>query len=240
MRNLRPNVLSRLFALGLSRPTTGPFSVVCADPAWLFADKLPGANRGAGSNYREQYSEDIINHRNFEFEFPDIAEDAILFLWRVASQQRLALDVIDGWGFKQKSEFVWYKRTKNDQPWMGMGRTGRQAHEVCLVATRGRSANVVIDKGVRSVFEAPVPTYEEDHPRIGEAILDKHGNERFHKKTGELLVIKPGMYIHSAKPEFFYTDIVEKMCRGPFCELFGRRSRRGWTVFGNQIWHRPE
>lgn len=37
---------------------------------------------------------------------------------------------------------------------------------------------------------------------------------------------------HSAKPEEFQT-IVESVSPGPYLELFGRRNRPGWTVWGN-------
>lgn len=231
-RNIHPSVLARL----MLHVKPAPFSVVCADPAWLFDDKLPGARRGAGNNYREQHILDIIDRSGFEFLWPALAEDCILFLWRVASQVEEAYQVVRGWGFEPKSEIVWNKRTKNGKKWMGMGRTGRQAHETCIVATRGRAVNVVHDLGVRSTFSAKVPTYEPNHPKIGQPILDKHGNQCFHKRTGALLVIKPGMYIHSGKPEEFYTRIVERMCRGPYVELFGRRTRPGWNVRGNEIW----
>jgi N6-adenosine-specific RNA methylase IME4 len=40
---------------------------------------------------------------------------------------------------------------------------------------------------------------------------------------------------HSAKPEQFY-DLVEKLCYGPYVELFARRQRRGWTCLGNEMW----
>ena len=39
---------------------------------------------------------------------------------------------------------------------------------------------------------------------------------------------------HSAKPEEVRA-MIERASRGPYLELFGRRSRDGWTVFGNQI-----
>ena len=39
---------------------------------------------------------------------------------------------------------------------------------------------------------------------------------------------------HSAKPEEFY-DLVERMCAGPYVELFARRQRPGWTCLGNQV-----
>ena len=39
---------------------------------------------------------------------------------------------------------------------------------------------------------------------------------------------------HSAKPEDFQT-MVESVSHGPFLEMFARRPRDGWTVFGNEI-----
>lgn len=39
---------------------------------------------------------------------------------------------------------------------------------------------------------------------------------------------------HSSKPEQL-RHIIEKVSPGPYLELFGRFSVRGWTVFGNQI-----
>ena len=39
---------------------------------------------------------------------------------------------------------------------------------------------------------------------------------------------------HSAKPEEFQ-DIVETVSPGPYLELFARRPRLGWTVWGNEV-----
>lgn len=39
--------------------------------------------------------------------------------------------------------------------------------------------------------------------------------------------------IHSAKPEHFY-DLVEQVSPGPYVELFARRHRLGWDVWGDQ------
>lgn len=39
---------------------------------------------------------------------------------------------------------------------------------------------------------------------------------------------------HSEKPEKFYS-IVEELFDGPYCELFARRQRPGWTCLGNEI-----
>jgi N6-adenosine-specific RNA methylase IME4 len=42
---------------------------------------------------------------------------------------------------------------------------------------------------------------------------------------------KPGKG-HSAKPEEFYTQVVERCSHGPYLELFGRTERPGWTIWG--------
>lgn len=43
-----------------------------------------------------------------------------------------------------------------------------------------------------------------------------------------------GRPIHSAKPDAFFS-IAARLSAGPYGELFGRRKRAGWTVYGNQI-----
>jgi N6-adenosine-specific RNA methylase IME4 len=39
---------------------------------------------------------------------------------------------------------------------------------------------------------------------------------------------------HSKKPEFFQ-DMIEQMSNGPRIELFARRARDGWDVWGNEV-----
>lgn len=39
---------------------------------------------------------------------------------------------------------------------------------------------------------------------------------------------------HSAKPDCFY-DIVETSSPGPWLEMFARRPRYGWAVWGNEV-----
>jgi len=40
--------------------------------------------------------------------------------------------------------------------------------------------------------------------------------------------------VHSRKPEFFQ-DLIETVSDGPRLELFARRPRLGWTVWGNEV-----
>jgi N6-adenosine-specific RNA methylase IME4 len=38
---------------------------------------------------------------------------------------------------------------------------------------------------------------------------------------------------HSSKPDAFY-DLVETVSPGPYCEMFARRARFGWSYWGNE------
>lgn len=125
---------------------TEPYRVLCADPPWKFGDALPGPSRGAEKNYPCLTVVELC-----AFSLPPLADDCTLFLWRVASMQQEALDVIKAWGFTVKTEIVWLKKTVHGKRWFGMGRTVRAEHEVCLVAQRGRPET--LSHAVRSTFE---------------------------------------------------------------------------------------
>lgn len=110
------------------------YKVIAADPPWAFSDKLPGSGRGAAKHYTTMRPVDICR-----MPLPPLAKDCVLFLWRVASQQQEALDVVRMWGFTPvKTELIWVKKTSAGQRWFGMGRTLRAEHEVCLIATKGK------------------------------------------------------------------------------------------------------
>jgi N6-adenosine-specific RNA methylase IME4 len=135
-----------------------PFDVVVADPPWSFSDKLPGPTRGAEKNYR------VLGQAGIEgflrAEGISVADDAVLFLWRVSSQVEEAYRVVRAWGFVPKTEIVWRKMTAGGKEHFGMGRIVRAAHETCVVAKRGRPPEPAT-RSVRSVFEAAVGRHSE-------------------------------------------------------------------------------
>lgn len=55
--------------------------------------------------------------------------------------------------------------------------------------------------------------------------LFRNVRSRFSAQVGE----------HSAKPEFFYRQVVERLSPGPYVETFSRRERQGWTCIGDII-----
>lgn len=125
------------------------YSCIVADPPWQFGDKLPGPKRGAEKHYECMSVSEIC-----ALKLPAIADDAILFLWRVASMAEESYAVVRAWGFAPKSEIVWYKVAVSGKPQMGMGRTVRNCHETCIVATRGKYSKLIDSHRELSVVTA--------------------------------------------------------------------------------------
>lgn len=148
------------------------FRCIVADPPWQFGDKLPGAGRGAAKNYSVMTVDDVCylatsrvmgDPTMFEMcgQFFDLADDALLFLWRVSSQVEEAYKVVRAWGFVPKSEIVWIKKTVSDKIHFGMGRYVRASHETCIVAARGKAIPLIKNRSTRSIFEAPTGAHSQ-------------------------------------------------------------------------------
>jgi N6-adenosine-specific RNA methylase IME4 len=126
-------------------------SVLCADPPWLFRDRLPGPGRGAVKHYRCMTTDAIC-----AMDIPTRNDPrSVLFLWRVASMQEDALRVARAWGYTVKSELVWRKATVSGKRAFSMGHYVRGEHETCLIATRGTGCTSR-DRKIRSTFDAPI------------------------------------------------------------------------------------
>lgn len=183
-------------------------TVIVADCPWSFSDSLPGNSRGAEKNYSVMSVEDIC-----EMRLPlaiSQATDAWLFMWRVSAMVEEAYRVVRAWDFVPKSEIVWQKLTKNGLKHFGMGRSVRASHETCIIATRGRPERK--SAGIRSTFEAIDPFLFESQTPTRE----------------------DGKVLHSGKPDEFY-KLVEELTFGPYIEMFARKYRTGWTVYGNEL-----
>lgn len=201
--NVGIKMILALHCSSMRRPyTPAPVKALVVDCPWQFGDSLPGNTRGASKQYKTLTVDELC-----VFKLPVLADNAIMFFWRVASMQSEALQVIKAWGFEVKSELVWIKKTKHGKRHFGMGRYVRMEHETCLICVRGNASNKgkttsyhVNVHDVHSTFEAPIGR-------------------------------------HSEKPDRFY-EIVEQLVGDVVkAELFARRTREGWHVFGNQVEH---
>lgn len=106
--------------------TDKKYRVVYADPPWKYNDKLDiSASGGAEKHYHTMELSDICAAK------PPTENNAILFLWVTSPFLRDSFEVIDAWGFKYKTSFVW------DKVAHGMGHYNSVRHELLLVCTKG-------------------------------------------------------------------------------------------------------
>jgi len=150
---------------------TEPAKVLVADPPWKFGDFLPGKGRGASKHYGCLSLSEIMR-----FPLPPIADDCVLFLWRVSSMPQEALDVVKAWGFKPYAEIVWRKMTPRGKVAFGMGRRVRMAHETCIIAERGRPKP--ISRSERSVFDAVVGQHSAKPDEFYQIVERMYGGPR--------------------------------------------------------------
>lgn len=106
--------------------TDKKYRVIYADPPWAYNDKQDTEKLGgAVKHYPTMPLEEICA-------LPVPAEkDAVLFLWTTSPMLEDAFKVINAWGFKYKSSFIW------DKVAHVMGHCNSVRHEFLLICVRG-------------------------------------------------------------------------------------------------------
>ena len=106
--------------------TDKKYRVIYADPPWSYNDKQNTVyHGGAEKHYPTMPIEEICA-------LPIPAEkDSILFLWTTSPMLEDAFKVINAWGFKYKSSFIW------DKVSTAMGNYNSVRHEFLLISVRG-------------------------------------------------------------------------------------------------------
>lgn len=227
--------------IDIGAPTTRAavtvFRTVVADPAWQPKDALPGPKRGASKHYNTMATADI---RALAHRFPSIADDALLFCWRLASMPYDGLDVCRAWGFEPVSEIVWVK-IPNDP----VGRLARRLARLVVDSIDADSDTPALNAMAFPTF-APALLAEAQRVRImlGHYVRCCHETCIIAARPGAAARIKahdiPSVFFapvgaHSEKPQAFY-DIVERLAPGPYLELFARQPRGPeWTAIGDAL-----
>lgn len=216
------------------------YRTVLADPAWQYNDKLTMSDvkRGADAQYKSTMTTSEIcdlakvTPRTCSIADHEIEDDAFLWLWITNPflLSHIGTLVCRAWGFKEKQLITWIKGRLVTKPTgvvshlgipelipqlilrTGLGHYTRGCTEHMILATRGQPKIYVKDSGVNNLILAP----EED-------ILDVEDTVMLASPTG-----------HSRKPEASY-ELIEKVCPGPYLELFARQRRPGWDAWGNEL-----
>jgi N6-adenosine-specific RNA methylase IME4 len=106
----------------------GRYGVIVVDPPWRFDRGEGGSIKPGRTRYPTMTTDEIR-----ALPIPRLAEkDAILWLWTTNAHLRQALEVIEAWGFKERSMMTWVK----DKPGLGEWLLGQTEH--VILATRGR------------------------------------------------------------------------------------------------------
>lgn len=129
--------------------TENKYRVIYADPPWSYNDKQNTETLGgAEKHYPTMPLDDICG-----LPVPS-ADNAVLFLWVTSPLLEDCFKVINAWGFKYKSSFVWDKVKHN------MGHYNSVRHEFLLICTKG---NCVPD--VQKLFDSVQTIERTDHSR---------------------------------------------------------------------------
>lgn len=156
------------------------FGVVSADCPWTFKDQLPGPGRGAAKHYDTMTVPELC-----ALPVRDVVDrDAALLLWVPSAVIRDGLAVAHAWGFVEKQTWIWVKTKTGgvedvegeipdigvDDLSFGMGRYGRNCHEVALFCTRGKVQPLVQVRNIRTVFFSPRLKHSEKPECVQDAL----------------------------------------------------------------------
>lgn len=154
------------------------YKIIYADPAWSFKNKRTGGSMTSGSE--AQYKRVMTVDEMVKLPINKIAhpEGSVLFCWWVGSQPAAALALVHAWGYQLKTMtgLTWFKRTKNNKPFFGMGFWTRQNSENCLIAVRGKGYPRPVNHSVRSSFEAVNQGHSIKPPEAREKIVKLMGD----------------------------------------------------------------
>ena len=172
------------------------FSTILADPPWQFQNRT---GKMAPEHKRLSRYSTMKLQEIKDLPVEAIAEErAHLYLWIPNALLAEGMQVMENWGFKYKTNLIWYKIRKDGGPdRRGVGFYFRNVTEMILFGVRG--------KNIRTLQPG----------RSQENIISSRKRE------------------HSRKPDEQY-NIIESCSWGPYLELFGRGTRKGWITWGNQ------
>lgn len=209
-----------------------PARVLAVDPPWSFDDATP--HKGAEDHYSTLTVDEIK-----AFPLPPIADNAILFLWRVGGGSNKgslgedAYAVARAWGFTPKSELTWIKtllcKACGAKGWAPIKHPSEAIRDACSElqvwcdACHGRGYKIAIGMGryVRGSHEI--------------CLIATRGKGMIPEDKSVRSVFFAPRREHSSKPDRFY-EIVRKLYPdGPYVELFARRRREGWYQYGDEL-----
>jgi N6-adenosine-specific RNA methylase IME4 len=137
-------------------PGRGPYRVIVADPPWPYEIRQEDPSRRAVGPYPLMSIQQIC-----ALPVPSIAAtDCILWLWTTNFHMRRAFEVVDAWGFAERTILTWAKDRMATGDWL------RGQTEHCIMAVRGSptvtltNQTTLLHAPVRAHSQKPVEFYD--------------------------------------------------------------------------------
>ncbi len=123
----RNNIYNNLNKNNKTLSTDNKYKIIYADPPWQYGDKGVDNYGHTECHYPTLSINELCN-----LPIRDITEEnAVLFIWVTSPFLENSFKVINSWGFKYKTSFVWDKIKHN------FGHYNSVRHEFLLIATKG-------------------------------------------------------------------------------------------------------
>lgn len=202
----------------------GQYRVIYADPPWpyeTFNSEKRVPQRGTADASLDHYQ--VMSMKELAaLPVADLAApDCALLMWSTSAHTPQALWLAEQWGFKFSSKaFTWAKLNKI---W-------------------GKSDDQLTSRDWDFFDTLPHSPEAKEHWFMGmghstrrnteDCWLFTRGKPKRLSKGVRELVVSP-LREHSRKPDEMY-DRIEALFGGPYCELFARTKRAGWSSWGNE------
>lgn len=209
----------------------GHYRVLYADPPWSYGDRgMSGSKKpsGAASHYSTMTLDDI---KALPVSLVT-ADDALCFMWATGPQLPAGLEVMAAWGFEFKTiAFTWVKTGTRDRSKAAAREALRRGgvHDAeRMTALLGWLSPVLLP-----TFHFGQGSYSRSNAEF--VLLGKRGAGAPRvcaSVRSEVLAKRRG---HSEKPEEVAKRIEQLVGDVPRLELFARRHRPGWDVWGDEV-----
>src|SRR2546425_3236597 len=148
----------------MTKPTPplppGPFQVITADPPWRYSFSR-SRKTAIERDYQTMSPEAIA-----ALSVPEIAaKNSICYLWATAPKIKQALAVLESWGFRYVSQWIWHKLGSP-----GLGYHSRVDHELVLIGVRGKPGVAPPAARRSSVFTSKKGRHSEKPEEVYEQI----------------------------------------------------------------------
>lgn len=208
------------------------YEIIVADPPWFYNDQRkvrkrdgkPSQGIGACHHYKQMTTDEIAAMPVVKL----AAKRCHLYLWATCPLLPDALRVMNAWKFKFCTvAFVWIKMNKG--AWAD---AQTRVNQLNMFDTPDEQVMAFMN---HLAWFGP-GFYTGSNVEL--ILLGRRGKPFAHAEGHKpsQLIFAPHGERHSQKPEAVQ-DRIEWMYPNamPRLELFGRRSRQGWTVFGNEV-----